>query len=110
MAKRYAGTATLAALWAGMSPALADPGDGWQGWGHSGWGWGHMMLGGTMMVAFWVGLILLIVLLVRAIAGNGSAGRDRPGTDTPLDILKQRYARGEIDQSEFEQRRAGLSS
>jgi Short C-terminal domain len=40
------------------------------------------------------------------LAGQGSAGPARP---TPLDVLKERFARGEIDQEEFEVRRRALS-
>ena len=63
-------------------------------------GWGGMMFGGFMMI-FWVALlVVLIVLLVRWL--GGSPGK-RSGSDA-MDTLKQRFARGEIDASEFEER------
>ncbi len=73
------------------------------------WGWGHMLFGGLMMLVFWGGIILLIVLGVRWL-GRGpesdSGSRARP---TPLEILEERFARGEIDKEEFEERRRMLS-
>ena len=93
-------------------PALAQaPGNppGWGYW-HDGWGWGHMLFGSLMMILFWGGLILLIVLAVRYL-GHGSAGGGErlTGAKTPLQILEARFARGEIDKEEFEQRRRALS-
>ena len=87
-------------------PAAAQsPGE--QGWmWDSGWGWGGMMVGGGLaMLLFWGVIILVIVLLVRGISGVGSGGQTEPPRRTALDILKERYARGEIDKQEFEERR-----
>ena len=77
-------------------------------WGD--WGWGHMMFGSLMMVLFWGGIIVAIVLLVRWL-GGGAKGTTAPPspTKTPLDILKERFARGEIDKEEFEERKRILS-
>lgn len=75
-------------------------------WGHmdewgSNWGWfaaGHLL--------WWVvGLVLLIVLLRWAIQRSG---KDAQATDRALDILRERYAQGEIDEAEFEARRRTL--
>ena len=62
-----------------------------------GMGWG--------MTLVWLLPILLIALAIRYVI------RDRDGKPerTALDILKGRYARGEIDREEFLQRRADLS-
>jgi putative membrane protein len=77
---------------------------------HSNWGWGHILFGSSMMVLFWGGIILVIVLVVRAI-GSGSAGGS--GTSSagkmPLDILNDRFARGEIDKEEYQERKNLLS-
>ena len=69
-------------------------------WGD--WGWGHMIFGSLMMVLFWGGIIVAVVLLFRWL-GGGSTGK------TALDILKERFARGEIDKEEFEERKRLLS-
>ncbi len=73
--------------------------DGMYGFG-MGWGW----FGPFLMIAFWVLVILGIIYLVKAIAGRSASSKE----DTPLDILKKRYARGEIDQEEFIKRKMDL--
>lgn len=72
-----------------------------------GYGWGHMLFGGLMMVLFWGAALALAVLLVRGLTRNRgeTLSQQRP---TALDILKERYARGEIGQQEYEQRRRDL--
>ena len=57
------------------------------------------------MILFWGILIGGVTLVVRLIL---SLGRDRKRAD-PLVILKQRYARGEIDREEYERMRKELS-
>lgn len=102
-------TMLLLTLWA--SPSLAQvPGDR-DFWWHPGWGWGHMIFGGLMMIAFWGGLILLIVLLVRWLGGGGASSHapPSPSRQTPLEILQARFAKGEIDKEEYEERRKVLS-
>lgn len=101
-----AGTALClmpAAAWAQSSPG-ADRYDCWgphnMMW--SGEGWSAMIFGPLLMILFLALLIAAVVLLVRRVGGShGSAG---PG-QTPLDILRERFARGEIDKEEFEERR-----
>jgi len=68
----------------------------WMGW-HDGMGWG----GGIMMILFWGLAILGLVFLFRFVmnAGRGASGN---GPESPLDILKKRYARGEIDRETYE--------
>ncbi|MBI1424308.1 MAG: SHOCT domain-containing protein [Gammaproteobacteria bacterium] len=71
-------------------------------WGHmSDYGWGVM---GAGMLVFWVLLGLGLALLVRYIMGC-SGGRQEKNA---LDILKERYARGEIGREEFEQKKRDL--
>ena len=54
-------------------------------------------------------VVAVIVLMVRWLggSGNGTAPPPPPGK-APLDILKDRFARGEIDKEEFEERRRTL--
>ena len=59
------------------------------------------------VVLFWVLVILGIVVLVRRVGGS-SASSGPPPSKTALDILKERYARGEIDKQEFEERKRDL--
>lgn len=71
-----------------------------------GYGWGG--LGMLMMILFWALVIGLIVLLVRSF-GGASGGRSGPREQADaLDILRERYARGEIDREEYEERKSVL--
>jgi putative membrane protein len=59
-----------------------------------------------MMLIFWALVIIAIVLGVRWILSQGGTSR----SDTAMEILRQRYARGEIEKEEFEARRKDLTS
>ncbi|MDE2228331.1 MAG: SHOCT domain-containing protein [Alphaproteobacteria bacterium] len=74
-------------------------GGGW-GWG---WGWFPGMIFGPLMMLIIVGgTVALVVWLVRGFAHlDHGHGHSR----TALDILEQRFARGEIDKTEFEEKR-----
>lgn len=62
-------------------------------------GWMPMMgLGLLFMVLFWVLVISGVVYLVKWLMSQGIAGRP----ESNLDILKKRYARGEISKQEFD--------
>jgi putative membrane protein len=75
--------------------------------GWDGWGGGPAMFGPGRLV--WWGLIVVaIVLLVRWLTNTGRA-RSGAGEDRALAILRERYARGEIDKSEFEARKRDLA-
>ncbi len=78
-------------------------------WG-GGWGWGHMIFGPLMMIAFVGAIVVVAVLLIRWLGGR-SAGpaAPPPARNTPLDILQERFARGEIDKDDFEERKRLLS-
>ena len=76
-------------------------------WGFDGFGVGGMGIG---MILFWGLIIASIVVLVRGF-GRMSAGSERGLRErTPLDILGERYARGEIDKREFDEKRRDLST
>ncbi len=67
---------------------------------------GHIMgFGGGFMWIFWILLIVAIVWAVKSIGGSGNPPANRKSA---LNILEERYARGEIDQQEFEQKRKDL--
>ncbi len=63
-------------------------------------------------VLVWGGLILLIVLGIRWLLRANRNDRYQPGAasgeDTALAVLRERYARGEIDAAEFEERKRTL--
>lgn len=69
--------------------------------GEHSWSW--LLFGGVHMLAFWALVIAGIWLLARALTRPDSSKRP-----TPLDILKERYARGEIDKADYEQRKSDL--
>jgi putative membrane protein len=71
-------------------------------WGEYGWGMGF---GWIWMIIFWALVIVGVVYLVKFIAR--SAQREERH-DAPLDILKKRYAKGEISKEEFEKMRDDL--
>lgn len=66
-----------------------------------------MGLGLLHMLGFWLLVVLAVVLAVRL---AGDAPGDRPRSDTALEILKQRYAKGEIGREEYEQKRHDLEA
>ena len=70
-------------------------------------GWG-MGFGGPFMILTWVLVIAAIVVLVKWLADSST---DRSARDkAPLEILRERYARGEIDRQEYEQKRRDLEA
>jgi len=90
-------------LWGGTS--------GWQGggWGMmgpgmmGGSGWG--LFGPILMLLFWGLVIWGVVALARGVGGPG------PGptpADSALELLKRRYARGEINKQEYEEKKRDL--
>lgn len=71
-----------------------------------GFGGGSMVSGGwLMMLLFWGILATLIVLVIRAVQDAGN----RP-SQSPMEILKRRYASGEIDDQEYENIRQQLQA
>ncbi|HWO71959.1 MAG TPA: SHOCT domain-containing protein [Dehalococcoidia bacterium] len=70
-------------------------------WGtHEGMGW-WMLIGSLWFVAFWVTIIYLIIWAINRIG-------ERRTDETPLEILRRRYARGELSEEQFEKMRRDL--
>ncbi len=77
------------------------------------WEWHYDMMGGgwgifmfLFMLLFWALIIVGIVLLVRFIFPTSGS----KASDDALEILKRRYARGEIQKAEFEEKKKDLTS
>lgn len=105
-----AGTALVGLSLAAASAHADAPGAGASGWhGGWGWGWGHMVFGSLMMLLFWGAVVLAIVVAVKWLGGSGRADGLPAGTSSALAILEERFARGEIDAEEFEERKRRLS-
>lgn len=75
-----------------------------------GYGYGGMGFGGFGMLLFWGLLIVVVVLLLRWLSGTTQGRASRPPGQSAKDVLAQRYARGEIDKQEFEEKRRDLDA
>ena len=71
------------------------------------WGWGGMIFGPIMMIVF-IALVVGAVVLVLRWMGLGGSPAAR-GEKNARDVLDERFARGEIDKDEYEERRRVLS-
>ncbi len=69
-----------------------------------GMGW-LIIFGGLFMVIFWGGLIALIVWAIVKLNRRGETTQKH----SPLDVAKERYAKGDISREEFEQLKKDLS-
>ncbi|MCJ7837798.1 MAG: SHOCT domain-containing protein [Burkholderiales bacterium] len=78
-------------------------------WGYDGFGYGGIGMG-IGMLFFWGLIIAAIVVLVRGFGPKSGGGEPRLREKTALDILGERYARGEIDKAEFEEKRRDLAA
>lgn len=74
------------------------------------WGsWGISMM--IMMILFWAAIIVGLVVLIRWLWTTGNSrhqGMLSNASESPLDILKKRYARGELSKQEFETMRQDI--
>ena len=73
--------------------------------------WGHMMGYGYGGGFTWLILLVLVgVVIYFLLQASKSKGPDGSVMETPLDILKKRYAKGEIDKEEFDRKKKDLES
>jgi len=79
------------------------------GYGHEDWGWGHAIAGPFMMILFWGGIILVIIFAVRGFGGGAPRHPEPSKRNNALEILNERFARGEIEKEEFEERKRLIS-
>ena len=107
----------LMAVFSFIQPQVswAQWGHGYGGWGMGpgmmyGWGGGMGWFGMLLMIAFWVLVIVALVFLVRWLihSSRGPVGGG-PSGSRALDILMERYARGEIDKNEFDAKKQDLT-
>ena len=76
---------------------------GWDGGWGAGWGWF-----GLMHPLWWALVIAAVVAVFRW--GSGRPRRGGSDAGRPLEILRERYARGEIDKDEYDERRRHLNA
>ena len=77
------------------------------------WFWGeHMGLwwwwGALLYILFLAAIVVVIIFLIKAIAGSGK--KIPPSEEDPLEILKRRYAKGEISKKQFDEMKKDLES
>ena len=99
LALSLAGATLVHAQGYGYGPGMM----GGYGWGG---GWGFGMIG---MLLWWVLIVLGIVLLAKWLFSGAPGRGGHVSRDRSLDILKERYARGEIDKKEFEEKKRDLA-
>ena len=85
--------------WSMMGPGWGMMGPGMMG----GFGWGWMPL---LVIVFWGLVIWGIVAAVRSASGRGRG--DTSTTESALEVLKRRYAQGEIKKKEYEEKKRDL--
>jgi len=105
------GVATVLSLLSGRNLALAQWG-GYGGW-HMGpgtmGGWGMGWFGGILALVFWVLVIVGLVFLIKWLIVTSKGGTwVSQGGSRALDILRERYAKGEINKQEFEEKKKDL--
>ncbi|MBI4715245.1 MAG: SHOCT domain-containing protein [Nitrospirae bacterium] len=74
---------------------------------HDGWGGGMglwMVFGLFLWILLIAGIVLFVVWLVQKTAGGG----ERRAEETALEILKKRYAKGEISKAEYEEKKRDI--
>jgi putative membrane protein len=71
--------------------------------------WGNQGFMGGYMWIVWIAVLIGLIILVKWIVQQ-SGSQANKAEENALEILKKRYARGEIDKQEFEQKKKDLSS
>ncbi len=96
----------LSVPWLAWADQVGEAGYGHgQMWSH---GWGGWIFGPLMMIVFIALIVGVVVLVVRWLGGVGGGPAQGSKPKAALEILEERFARGEIDKDEFEDRRRAL--
>jgi putative membrane protein len=77
-------------------------------WNHGSWGAGEWLAMSVMMLIFWGAVIAFGVWLMRGTRSTPSAAGRTTTTDGAQQLLAERFARGEIDETEFTRSRTLL--
>lgn len=73
--------------------------------------WGMGWFGGIFMIVFWILILVGLVLVIKWLIQATSRGKIEGNTGSrAMEILKERYARGEIDKSQFEAMKRDLAN
>ncbi len=78
-------------------------------WGGNQWGGFGMIVGPIFMVLIVVGIIAGIIYLLGLSGATGPVSKSHAAHDRALAVLKERYAKGEIDSTEFTERKKLLA-
>ena len=83
-------------------------------WGHGpgmmGWGYGMGWIGMIFMAVFWIAVIVGIIFLIRwLVISTRTEDHKARHEDSAIEILRKRYARGEINKEEFEEKKKDLA-
>lgn len=78
------------------------------GWGGDSWGIAGVITMALLMILFWGGVVTVILLLVRRSRSDQATTGVHPSHHEAERILNERFARGEIDETEYLARRAAL--
>lgn len=108
MKKAFHTSITAVFLTAAANAYAHGPGFG-MGPGMMGWGYGMSWFWSIIMIVFLIAVIAGVVLLVRWIVLSAEKGRGPLQQETAVDILKKRYARGEITKEEYETMKKDIS-
>jgi len=104
---------SLISLFSIYSDAIAQQGrpEGWNmGPGMMG-GWGMGWFGGIFMILFWILILIGLVFVIKWLIQSTSKARNNGQSGyRALEILKERYARGEIDKVQFEDMKRDLGN
>lgn len=78
-------------------------------WGSNQWGGFGMVLGPIFMILIVVGIVAGVIYLLRHFGWAGQDGNSHAAHDRALALLKERYAKGEIESEEFAERKKLLA-